>query len=214
MNDSESKLQRELLDDAAQQAELALSQARAAAAAALAAVRDEVSKVRVQRLAEVQQEAKLRERAIAAGVRHELQRRWLVLREEGLERLFAEVLPRLESGADIAGERSLRQLLQEALEALGPRAVNVRLNPAAAAFLSAAAIAEVAALAWGQAGAAVSVNRVVDASLRPGLRVESTDGRLVFDNTYALRLERLRRPLRSLASAGLASAESDDDSHA
>ena len=84
MNDSESKLQRELLDDAAQQAELALRQARAAAAAALAAVRDEVAKVRVQRLAEVQQEAKLRERAIAAGVRHELQRRWLVLREEGL----------------------------------------------------------------------------------------------------------------------------------
>jgi vacuolar-type H+-ATPase subunit E/Vma4 len=124
------------------------------------------------------------------------------------------VLPRLESGDGVDRERSLRQLLREALEAVGPRAVSVRLNPESGALLTTAVIAEVCSQAWPQADAPASVSRVLDAGLRPGVRVESADGRFVFDNTYATRLERLRSPLRSLASAGVASAESDDDSHA
>ena len=214
MNDSESKLQQELLGDAEHKAERAVNRARSDAAKALAAVQDEQAKVREERLQEVRREAEARARAIMARIRHEVQRRWLTLREAGLDRLFAEVLPRLETGDGIDRELSLRQLLQEALEAMGPMAVSVRLNPESAVFLTAAAIAEVCSQAWPTAAVPASVGRVIDESLRPGVLVESADGRFVFDNTYATRLERLRSPLRSLASAGMTSAESDDDSHA
>ena len=214
MNDSESRLQQELRGDAERQAGQLMSQARADAAKALAAVRDEQAKVREERLEATRLEAEAQARAIGARIRHEVQRRWLTLREEGLDRLFAEVLPRLETGAGIERERSLRQLLQEALEAMGPMAVRVRLNPDSATLLTAEALAEVCSQAWPHAGAPASVDRAIDASLRPGVLVESVDGRFVFDNTYATRLERLRSPLRSLASAGTAAAESDDDSHA
>lgn len=214
MNDSETKLQQELLADAEHKAERALGRARSDAAKALAAVQDEQAKVREQRLQEARREAEARAHAITARIRHEVQRRWLTLREEGLERLFAEVLPRLEGGHGFDRERSLRQLLQEALEATGPIAVRVRLSPDSAALLTAEATAEVCSQAWPNADAPPSVGRVTDASLRPGVVVESIDGRFVFDNTYATRLERLRSPLRSLVSAGMASAESDDDSHA
>jgi vacuolar-type H+-ATPase subunit E/Vma4 len=214
MNDSESKLQQELLGDAEHKAERTVSRARSDAAKALAAVQGEQATTRAERLQQAQREAEARARAITARVRHEVQRRWLTLREAGLDDLFAAVLPRLEKGDGIDRERSLRQLLQEALEAIGPVAVTVRLEPESAALLTTAAIAAVCSQAWPNAGAPPSVTRVIDASLRPGVLVESADGRFVFDNTYATRLERLRSPLRSLASAGMASAESDDDSHA
>ncbi len=214
MSDSGNTLQQQLRRDAEGQAERVLGEARSAAAQALAAVQTEHAKEREQRLQEAEREAEAQTRASAAGVRQQIQRRWLRLREEGLEGLFAAVLPQLEEGDGIDRERSLRQLLQEALEALGPRAVSVRLCPDSAALLSADAIAAVRSQTWPQADATASVSRVVDPSLRPGLRVESADGHLVFDNTYATRLERLRAPLRSLASAGLADTESDDDRHA
>lgn len=214
MNDSESKLQQELLSDAERKAERAVNRARSDAAKALAAVRDEQAKVRAERLDETRRDGEARARAITARVRHEVQRRWLTLREAGLERLFAELLPRLEAGDGIERERSLRQLLQEALEAMGPLAVNVRLSPESATLLTDAVMAEVRSLAWPNADALASVSRVIDASLRPGVLVESADGRFVFDNTYATRLERLRSPLRSLASAGMTSAGSDEDTHA
>jgi vacuolar-type H+-ATPase subunit E/Vma4 len=214
MNDNENKLRQELLADAQRQAEQAMGRARAAATNALAVVREEQAQVREKRLQEAQLEAEARARAITARIRHEVQRRWLMLREEGLERLFAEVLPRLERGDGIDRQRSLRQLLQEALEALGPMAVKVRLNPDSAALLTAEALAAVCSLAWPNATPPPRVERAIDAGLRPGVVVESADGRLVFDNTYATRLERLRGPLRSLASAAWTPAESDDDSHA
>jgi hypothetical protein len=52
MNDSESKLQQELLGDANRKAERVLSRARGDAAKALAAVRDEHAKMREERLQE------------------------------------------------------------------------------------------------------------------------------------------------------------------
>lgn len=214
MSQSESKLQQELLGDAELRAEQVLNRARGDAAKALAAVRDEQAKERETRLRDARREAEARAHAITARIRHEVHRRWIRLREQGLERLFADVLPRLEQGQDIDRERSLQQLLQEALEAMGPRAARVRLNPESAAVLTLAALAEVRSQAWPQADPSASLSLVVDSSLRPGLRLESADDRFVFDNTYATRLERLRGPLRSLVSAGMTSAESDDDGHA
>jgi vacuolar-type H+-ATPase subunit E/Vma4 len=214
MSDSESKLQQELLGDAQRQAERAMSRARSAAAKALAAAQEEHAKLRTLRLAETAQEAETQAHAIAARLRYETQRRWLTLREAALDRLFAAVLPRLEAGDGIDRERSLRQLLQEALEAIGPGAAEVRLNPEAARLLSAETIAAVCAQAWPQSRPVPGVTRVIDDAQRAGVLVVSADGRRVFDNTYATRLERLRGRLRALASVGAASAESDDGSHA
>jgi len=214
MNDSESKLQQEILSDAQRKADRIIGRAHSDSDKALTAVREEHARLRDQQLQEARREADEKARAITARVRHEIQRRWLTLREEGFDQLFSSLLTTLEQGTGIDRQRSLRQLLQEALAAIGPRDAVVRLNPACAALLTDAVVADVAAaLPPGVRGSA-TLRRQVDDALRPGVVVESVDGQRFFDNTYATRLGRLRSDLRALVSEGVATTESDDEAHA
>ncbi|NLF17141.1 MAG: hypothetical protein GX595_07775 [Lentisphaerae bacterium] len=210
MNDNERKLQQEILSDAQRKAERLLARARSDAEKALAQQRQESGRSRSRRLAEAQREAETSARAITARIRHQVQSLWLQRRERCFDELFAAMLEDLENGQGIDRERSLRQLLQEALEALGPRPAVLRLGPAAAAVLTAAAVAEVQAAL----PAAAPLQRQVVDGLPGGLVVESSDGLRRFDNTYATRLKRLRGALRAQLSAGLPSTESDDEAHA
>lgn len=210
MNDNERKLQQEILGDAQRKAERLLARARGDAEKALAQQRQEAGRSRSRRLEEAQREAEASARAITARIRHQVQSLWLQRRERCFDALFTEMQEALENGQDIDRERSLRQLLQEALEALGPRPAVLRVNTATAAVLTAAVVGEV------QAGlpAAAPLECQVDDSLTAGLLIESKDGLRRFDNTYATRLRRLRGALRAQLSAGLASTESDDEAHA
>lgn len=214
MNDRESKLQQEILSDAQRKADRALNRARSDMDKALAAVREQHTRLREQQLQEAQREADEKSRAITARVRHEIQRHWLTLREQGFEQLFSDLLEALERGDGIDPTRSLRQLLQEALEAIGPRDAVVRLNSAGAAILTEPVVADLVASLPPRTRGAAALQRQVDDSLRAGVVVESCDRQRRFDNTYATRLQRLRGELRALVSEGVASTESDDEAHA
>lgn len=211
MNDSATRLEKELLDEAHREAERIVRRAREQAAKALTAVRSEMETLREKRLAEARREADAQARVVGAAARLERRRRWLALREAGFETLFDRVLADLENGVGIDPDRSLRELLREALEAVGPGPVVVRLSPRSAGCLSEQAIADVQRQAFGPGAAGASFQRLVDAALRPGVVVESADGTRRFDNTYATRLERLREPLRALLARDLPAAESRDD---
>lgn len=210
MEASATKLEQELLVDARREAERLLSRAREHVAQSLAAVRTQMAADREAQLAEARREAEVQARSVDARARLEERRRWLLLREECLEHLSAAVLAALEAGHGLDRERSLRGLLREGLEAIGPGPVVLRMGPAAAAMLSDAVVAEERARAWPAAGPAATVRCVMDATLRPGVVVESADRSRVFDNTYATRLARLWSSLRSMVAEGISAMEGDD----
>jgi V/A-type H+-transporting ATPase subunit E len=211
MDDSATRLEQELLGDARRQAERIVARARMQAAKAAAALEADTGSRRETQLAEARCEAEAQARAVAAGARLERRRRWLCRREQAFDALFATVLADLEAGRLSDRDRSLRQLLREALEAIGPGSVVVRVGPPSAALLSEAVIAEVRAQVWPQASSATGIRRLVEDTLRPGVVVESADGLRAFDNTYATRLERLRGPLRALVAKSIPATEGEDD---
>lgn len=204
MNEQEQRLQQEILDDAKRRAGRLVSRAKRDAAKMRKAAEDEVEAARAQRLAAARKTAEDRYRAITARIRHEILRRWLTRREAALDELLNGALTRLEAGADIDRERSLVQLLHEALAALGTGTYTVRLRPADRALFTDDLVARTVRAALAPEAAATTHIRVLaDAALGPGLVLVDADGRRSFDNTYATRLQRLREPLRALVCDGI-----------
>ncbi len=191
MNQQEQKLRDEILNDARRKAERALARAERDAAKARDEAAEEQRAEREQALERARQRADIRSRAILVTVDQEVRRQRLLAREAILERCLDQALETACSLPPEDARRSLAELLDEALAALGPGPAKVRARPADAAVL-ASAISD-----------AAQVTVTDDERLGAGLVAESPDGLRQFDNTYATRRERLRERLRTLLAEGI-----------
>lgn len=191
MNQQEQKLRDEILNDARRKAERALTRAERDAAKARDEAAEEQRAEREQALERARQRADTRSRAILVTVDQEVRRQRLLAREAILERCLDQALETACSLPPDDARRSLAELLDEALAALGPGPATVRARPADAAVLASAI------------PAASQVTVTADERLGAGLVAESADGRRQFDNTYATRRERLRERLRTLLAEGI-----------
>lgn len=203
MNGQEEKLRQEILGDARRKAARTVKRAQRDVEKMLKAVRDQHEKLAEERHKAAGREAEEKHRAVSASIEHEIRKRWLTAREQALDEYFEDMLPELERGDDIDRSRSLRELLCEALSATGPVPVRLRLRSADLHALDADALAACLAEAFapeGREGAAIEV--VEEEGIKGGLVLETRDGRMVFDNTYATRLNRLKGTLRADVCTG------------
>jgi vacuolar-type H+-ATPase subunit E/Vma4 len=209
MNAQEEKLRQEILGDAQRKAERTRKRARRDAEKNLQSVRDKQQAARTKRLEAAEREAAEKHRAVIAGIEYMIRKRWLLLREEILRELFAAILPEIEAGDGIDRERSLRELLREGLEAIGPAATILRVHPRDLEVLDETARAEEWRAACGdrQGDASPDMQVETDENITGGLILETRDGRNLFDNTYATRLVRLKRMLRAELCADFSADE-------
>ena len=212
MNTNEEKLRQEILGDAERHAERTLARARSDAQKALEQVRTDHAALATQRLAEADTEGEERYQAITSSIVHDLRNGWLKHRETVVADLLDQALTHAEELGETERRESLRQLLSEALEAIGQTAMTIRANAECARLLDENTIETAATAAWKQRGHTV-VNVIVDPELRPGLVAESTNGRRLFDNTYVTRLARLRAELRALVDTAVGREEDDKQGH-
>ena len=191
MNEQEQKLRDEILSDAKRKAERALTRARRDADKARRQAETDQASEREQALARAGERAAVQSRAVLATVAQEVRRRRLLAREEIIERCLDEALTAAESLPAEDSRRSLGELLAEALAALGPKEVTIRVRPADLDLLSSQCLATL-----GIESAPLTV--VADTTIAGGVVAESHDGLRQFDNTYATRRKRLRKRLRTL----------------
>ncbi len=127
----------------------------------------------------------------------ESHRQLLWAREGVIDQAIAGARARLAAFAAMpeAPER-LAQLIGEGLSVLPPGPVRVRVPPAYAPLLDRGARERVAGGEW-------TVTFAADAAVPDGVLVETEDGRLCFDNTFAARIRRRKQRLRRLVAAAL-----------
>ncbi|HOF38648.1 MAG TPA: V-type ATP synthase subunit E [Candidatus Hydrogenedentes bacterium] len=144
--------------------------------------------------------AKLRTQELATA-RIEARRLLVAARESVAERVLAQIEKKLEAvrRSPEMCAKSLRNLAAEAAAAIALPEVVVRIYKDDAAFLSDAFPGEVAA---DPRAAAAGVSRVIlqldSHDSGGGCIAQSTDGRIVYDNTYKTRMQRKRRELRAM----------------
>jgi vacuolar-type H+-ATPase subunit E/Vma4 len=196
MNEQERKLRDEILSDAKRKAERTVARAEREAAEAHKQMVEEQQTEREQALERARQRADARSRAILVTVDQEARRQRLLAREEILGRSLDQALEAARSLSPEEAQRSLTELLSEAMTALGPGPAKIRVRPADADLFSPELLAKL-----GHDAGTVSV--IGDERMTPGIIAESSDGLRRFDNTYATRCERLRERLRALLADGI-----------
>lgn len=197
-NHQEEKLRQEILGDAKTKADRAVARAKNEAAKNIAKAKDDAARKRQNRLEEAGRDIEAKCRAILVDVDRESRRHWLLKREECIEAMFQDAL---EDAANATGEdheRSMAQLAEEAIHAIGAAAMTVTFPTADATLVTQDWLAAVATKALGSAeGTSFTLNPRQDAL--PGIIFATDDGQRTFDNTYASRLAKMKDDLRILA---------------
>jgi len=180
-----------VLDQAKKEAVLVVDRAKKVA------VRDIERAERVCRERKAGVEASLKEggdwrrRIAEAEMRQEAQRALMNAREAAIDDVFAEALRqfRAREGAAVVSIELLAGLIREGVGAIGGSSVKIRLNSADRKLLEGAGVpAEMD-------GAKVSLDKdPVEVSGGPIVTDES--GRIMFENTFEARLDRIRKGLR------------------
>jgi len=131
----------------------------------------------------------------------ESRKAWLWAREQLIEELLATAKQRLAKFPDVdGGTGTLQALIAEALRVLPPGAVSVRVSPACAQRLDQAACDMLGSGRW-------QLTITTEGAPAGGVIVESSDGRLRFDNSFEARIGRGRDRLRRLALDTLLAGE-------
>lgn len=201
MKDQEEKLKDEILRDARTTATRRVERAKSESAKALDKIRRASAVERERRLAEADRLAEEKSRAILAGVELAEHRQWLQAREKEISSLLAEILREVENGEGVDSVRSLTQLLAEALAAIGPGELVLRIRPEDRERLCTGVVDAVVAATFPPGSAPARIAIQEDASIQGGLILVTGDGRKRFDNTYAAQLRRMKQELRILACA-------------
>lgn len=147
---------------------------------------------RAETLDRARQEARrLKDQATATA---QLKARTLELehREQLLQQVFAKAAARLgdsKTHKDFA--RTMQRLLKEALDQLHTSSAVIRADAATRAVLTKAVLEEISR----ETGTALQMGETLESGT--GVRVQSPDGHLQFDNTLENRLDRMRAALRA-----------------
>jgi vacuolar-type H+-ATPase subunit E/Vma4 len=207
VTDQEEKLQREILAEAERKAKRLRDRASQEAKKLLDQAAADAAQARAAQLAAATAEGEARARAIAAGIRQEARRQWLLRRENHLRDALAAALAELEA---LAGDRRadlLETLAAEALAILGADpALEFAAPPPDAAQLTPERLATAARRANLDPALAAGWRVVADPALPPGLAVRTAAGRLAVDQSFRARLERLEPALRARLAAELGAA--------
>lgn len=197
----EEKLIQEILADAQAKAEKIIARARNEADAMMEQSRKDAVRKREARLADANARADKACKTIQLDIDIEINRRWLKRQEQCINDLLDEALSELKGLAGDARHNSLRALADEALRAIGNVDCLVSIHPDDAGFVTESWLQSLATSIY--PGSALRYEIKVDEGISGGLVFETTDGRCEFDNTYSMRLERMREDLRIIAVKAL-----------
>ena len=189
-----------ILADAESQVQQAIGNAKKTAEAESEKAGREGQKIQAEILAQAGERAqklKLREVAIA---KIEAKRILLRAREEAVSKVFAQIEEELRAIKQEPDQyrRSLRKLATEAILGVGVPEVVLKVSQADEVFVDGAFIDDVRRRVSERSGGSVKVDvKVEPTEMGGGCVASSTDGRIVFDNTFRRRLESMKPRLRS-----------------
>lgn len=197
----EENMVEKILGDARAEAERATKSAERSIEAERRKAESEAEKARQEILDRIRKKAEaLRAKEIATA-KIESKRVLLKAREQAIGRVLDKIAEALSQVRADRGEyaKSLQKLATEAVSALDLPKVKVRISPEDAALADSGFVKDVTADVKAATGKDVEIEVEEDEGLKSGGCIAaSEDGRIIFDNTFSRRLERLKPELRSL----------------
>lgn len=193
MDSQEKRLEEELRADARQKAEHVIARATADAATALKRAKTLNERRRAKALAQARAEAERKAENILAGIWNEQRKMWLMRREQAIQTFLNGVLDELATQPANAPEHlsSLSALATEALAAVPAPELTVLVTSADLSTVTPDWLTRHL-----PDGRTAHFTVQADTTIRGGLKIISSDGRLSYDNTYAGRLSRLAEEFR------------------
>jgi len=198
MPEQAEKLRQEILADARRRAERNRKRAEQEAQKIVREAEQAVERLRRERLAQAEHEAEQVARTILAGVDQEVRRNRLRRRERVIQEVYRKALASLRDAPPEKTRRILARLITMALQQIGPnQAVRVHVRPDQADVITSDLMASCARQAFGESAVAPEFEVTPDEDIRTGgVLVETKDGRLLCDNTFEARLQRLDLDVR------------------
>ena len=195
-NHQEEKLRQEILGDAKLNAERIVARAKNEAQKTIDAAQAEVDKKREERLHEADEDTEAKCHSIMLDVQRESTRHWLLQREQCIDDMFQEAVRQASETTGETHEKSLRQLAEEALAAIGPADMRVIFNTKDAAIITEPWLRAIAEKLFGEKAAQVAFTLEPSDDTPVGIAFATTDGARTFDNSYAARLRNMKDTLR------------------
>ncbi|MBR4220641.1 MAG: V-type ATP synthase subunit E [Victivallales bacterium] len=195
-NHQEDKLRQEILGDAKLNAERIVARAKNEAQKTIDAAQAEVDQKRADRLHEANEEADSKCHSILLDVQRESTRHWLLQREQRIDEMFQEAVRQASELTGEEHEKSLLQLAEEAMAAVGPADMRVIFNSKDTAIITEPWLRAIAAKLFGEKAAQVAFTLEPGDNAPAGIAFATTDGARTFDNSYAARLRNMKDTLR------------------
>ena len=195
-NHQEDKLRQEILGDAKLNAERIVARAKNEAQKTIDAAQAEVDQKRADRLREANEEADSKCHSILLDVQRESTRHWLLQREQCIDEMFQEAVRQASEMTGEEHEKSLLQLAEEAMVAVGPADMRVIFNSKDAAIITEPWLRAIAVKLFGEKAAQVAFTLEPGDNAPAGIAFATTDGARTFDNSYAARLRNMKDTLR------------------
>lgn len=185
-------LARAVLHDAQGEAEQILEEARAKADAVRRRAQEQAESERRAILEAARREAERLQGQVIATAQLKSRTLQLAYREKLLDKVFDAARQRLSSVQKRSDyEQIAAQLLREALTQLNASSAEIRMDEAAQKSLKGSALDKISK----ELNAQISVGKPLESGT--GVVVDTSDGRLHYDNTLETRLSRLQSVLRS-----------------
>ncbi len=187
----EERLQKEILAEAQTRADRIVARANSAAKAAKERAEKEDAAQRERVLTATRNDADQKARNIIQGIWMEERKMWLRKREECLQAFFGSLLKEAQNtpADDRDRVKSLAKLAKEALDAVEADEIRAFVAEADTALVTPAWLEDLA-------GHPLKATVEIDKAIRGGIRIATTDGTRVYDNSYAGRLRRLDQEFR------------------
>ena len=195
-NHQEDKLRQEILGDAKLNAERIVARAKNEAQKTIDAALAEVDQKRADRLREANEEADSKCHSILLDVQRESTRHWLLQREQCIDEMFQEAVRQASEMTGEEHEKSLLQLAEEAMAAVGPADMRVIFNSKDTAIITEPWLRAIAVKLFGEKAAQVAFTLEPGDNAPTGIAFATTDGARTFDNSYAARLSNMKDNLR------------------
>jgi len=206
----EAKIIAKILSDGQTQADRVITSAKRTAELEERKAQAEVERIRKEMLAQAERRADVFRSKEIAGARIEAKRILLRAREAAISKVVAVVEHELAGLKEKPDEyrRALFNLAAEAVSAVGEPEVTLRLGKDDEGLVDTGFAARVADRIKETEGSEVKIDVKYDSSLVGGGCVAvSRQGRVVFDNTFRRRLERMRPALRSMIAREVLKAD-------